>query len=144
MAIREALRLRIGRARRYTVKQVWNATGVKDRLLECAMADPDGTEWRALPPEALLSLSMFFGADFTSEWMSLARQGAFDLPDDIDPSPGDVMVQASDDAAEIVRRGMDGAFDSDDRKALKVVGQRKIARGMQLVAMAQTAERRAA
>jgi len=133
-AISAALRLYVGRGRRYSVKQLANGTGTKDRVIECAMADPDSTDWRPAPPEALLSWAAFLGADFTSEWLREAGQGAFDLPDD-EPEPGDLAIESTEDSATVVRAAMDGVFDGEERKELKLVGQRKIARGMQLVAL---------
>lgn len=138
-AILDALRLYIGRGRRYSVKQVSNATGVKDRVIECAMTAVDSIDYRPLSLEALLSITGFLGADFTNEWIGLAGQGAFDLPDESQPPPGMLAADDSSDAAEIVRRAADGEFDAEDRKALKVVGQREIARGMKLVAMGRAA-----
>lgn len=133
-----ALRLYVGRGRRYSVKQLANGTGIKDRVIECAMADPDSTDWRPAPPEALLSWAAFLGADFTNEWLALAGQGAFDLPDD-DPEPGDLAIESTEDSATVVRAAMDGEFDADERRDLKVVGRRKIERGMQLVALSKAA-----
>lgn len=69
-AIGDALRLYVGRGRRYSVKQLSNATGVKDRMIECAMTR--GYDHRPLPDWALLSVSKFLGADFVNEWLGLA------------------------------------------------------------------------
>lgn len=134
-----ALRLFVGRQRRYSVKQLANGTGVKDRLIECAMADAGSLDYRPLPPECLLSIAMFLGADFTNEWLGLAEQGAFDLPDETEPPPGILAADVAGDSAEIARRAADGEFCGDDRKHLRAVGQRKIERGMRLVAMARRA-----
>lgn len=137
--IRDALRLYIGRGRRYSVKQVSNATGVKDRVIECAMTNVDTVDYRPLSLEALVSIASFLGSDFTNEWLSLAAQGAFDLPDESEPPPGALAADVCGDGAEVARRAADGEFDAEDRRALKVVGQREIARGMKLVAMARAA-----
>lgn len=134
-----ALRLYVGRGRRYSVKQLANATGVKDRLIECAMTDAGSVDYRPLPPECLLSLMAFLGADFSNEFLALANQGAFELPDEGEPPPGMLAADCAGDSAEIARRAADGEFCSDDRKALKIVGQRKIERGMRLVAMGRAA-----
>jgi hypothetical protein len=140
----DALRLYVGRGRRYSVKQLSNGTGIKDRVIECAMEDAGGPDYRPLPPEALISISLFLGADFTSEWLSLAQQGAFDFPDGDEPRPGDMAVEASEHTTEIVRRAADGVFDDADRRALKVVGQAKMRNGMRLIAMAGRGERKRA
>jgi hypothetical protein len=133
--VRDALRLFIGRGRRYSVKQVCNATGVPDRLIECAMCDPESGDYRALSLEHLLSLSQFLGAAFTSEWMLLACQGTFELPDCELPAPGTLAALDAQDTAEIVTRAADGEFCEDDKQALKAVGHREIQRGMKLVAI---------
>jgi hypothetical protein len=133
--VARALSLFVGRGRRYSVKQLSNATGVPDRLIECAKCDPASEDHRPLHPEHLLSLSRFLGAAFTSEWMVLACQGAFDLPDCEIPTPGTLAADDAQDTAEIVRRAADGEFCPDDHKALKAVGHREIQRGMKLVAM---------
>lgn len=137
--IGDALRLYVGRTRRYSVKQLSNGTGIKDRVIECAMCAADSADYRPLPLEALSSISKFLGADFTNEWLALAGQGAFDLPDENEPPPGMIAADDAEDSAEIVRRAADGEFCGDDRKALKIVGQRKIVRGMKLVAMGRAA-----
>lgn len=129
-----ALRLFVGRGRRYSVKQLANGTGVKDRLIECAMTDAGSVDYRPLPPECLLSLMAFLGSDFTNEFLPLAGQGAFDLPDD-EPNPGVVATDNADDNAVVVRAAIDGKFDNDERRDLKVVGSRMVTRGSQLVAL---------
>lgn len=134
-----ALRLYVGRGRRYSVKQLANGAGVKDRVIECAMYAPDNIDFRPMPFEAQMSIARFLGADFTNEWLVVAEQGAFDLPDESEPPPGMLAADCTGDSAEIARRAADGEFCSDDRKALKVVGQRKIERGMRLVAMGSKA-----
>jgi hypothetical protein len=132
-AIRDALRLYVGRGRRYSVKQLSNATGVPDRLIECAMADVDSTEYRPLAYECLFSIALFLGSDFTSEWLKLARQAAFDLPDE-DLPPGALAADTVDDAAVVTRAALDGEFKPHERPDLRVVGRRMVTRGMRLAA----------
>lgn len=134
-AIRDALRLYIGRGRRYSVKQVSNATGVKDRAIECAMADPDNSEWRPLAVDQLLSIALFLRGDFATEWLTLALLGAYDLPDDDGTPPGVLACDNSDDNAMLTRAAMDGVFDADERPTLKIVGTRMVSRGVKLVRM---------
>lgn len=137
--IRDALRLFVGTGRRYSVKALANATGVPDWQINQALIDGDKTDNRPLPPEALLSLMKFLGSDFTNEWIGLSGQGAFDLPDQSEPPPGMLAADDVSDSAEIARRAADGSFDGEDRKHLRSVGQRKIERGMTLVAMGKAA-----
>lgn len=137
--IGRALKLFIGRGRQYSVKEVSNATGVKDRVIECAMADAASYDFRPLPNEALLSLALFLGADFTNSWIALAKQGAFDLPDDGDPNPGTFACETADDGATVIRAAIDGKFDDDETPGLCVVGSRMMKRGAQLVALCSKA-----
>lgn len=136
-AIGRALGLFVGRGRRYSTKELSNATGVKDRMIECAKLAPDNTDFRPLPDWALLSIARFLGADFTNVWLGLAGQGAFDLPDD-EPEPGALAVEGCSDAANIVRIAHDG-IDREERAELPAIGARMIYRGQQLVAMGAAA-----
>ncbi len=133
-AVRDALRLYVGRGRRLSVKQLSNGTGVKDRMIECAMYASDHVEHRPLRPEALLSLCMFLGSSFTSEILRGIGQAAFDLPED-EPDPGKLAIEGTDDNASVVRAAMDGEFSGDERAELRVVGQRMMSRGAQLAAL---------
>lgn len=138
--VQAALRLYLGRGRRYTVKQVANATGVADRVIECAMAKMETGDFRSLPVHALLSISGFLGASFTSEWLAPAALAAIELPDgEEELPPGVFAADVSADSTEVVRRAADGEFCSEDRAALAQVGHRKIARGLRLVAAAKAA-----
>ena len=138
-AISAALRIYVGRGRRYSVKQLSNGTGVKDRIIECAMVEPDNTDWRPLPGDALLSIAMFLGAGFTGEWLSLAAQGAYDLPEAGEPDPMALAAEAADDTAQIVRMAADHVFDAAERALLPEIGRKKIERGMQMVAAGRAA-----
>jgi len=73
-----ALRLFIGRGKRYSVKEASNGSGVKDRVIECAMAGPDNTDWRPLSSGALHSLMSFLGPDFITAWLTPTSFAAHD------------------------------------------------------------------
>jgi hypothetical protein len=134
-AFADALRLFVGRRRRYSVDQLAKGSGVPKRLIECFRGYPaNHPDFRPLHFGHMLSLVRFLGADFTNEWLSLAGQGAFDLPDE-EPDPGDLAADTTDDAATVVRAAMDRKFDKHEKPALKVVGARMISRGAQLVAV---------
>lgn len=133
-AISSALRLFVGRGRRYSVKQLSNATGVKDRVIECAMCRADSLDYRPLSLEALASVGRFLGAEFTNEWMPLMMQGAFDLTDE-EPDPGALAADTSEDSAKLVRNAVDGTFDNDCPREMKGIGTRMVSRGAQIVAM---------
>lgn len=131
-----ALRLFVGRGRRHSVRQLSVGTGVKERIIESAMAR--GAEYRPLSPEAWLSISLFLGADFMNEILRVARMGAYDLPDDRDPDLSRVAAESVEDAATISRMAADG-FQRGNAASLAAVGTHKIERGMQLVAFARKA-----
>lgn len=133
-----ALRLFVGRGRRYSVKQLANGSGIKDRVIESAMCAVDSPDYRPLSQEALASIGLFLGATFTNEWIVLMGQGAFDLPDD-EPDPGNLAADNSDDNATVTRAAIDGKFDPEERRDLKVVGSRMMTRGSQLVALGKAA-----
>jgi hypothetical protein len=135
---REALRMFVGRGKRYSVKQVSNGTGIKDRMLESFMAQVDSTDFRKPDLEEVLTLASFIGPDFTTELLQPAQQGAFWLPGD-EPAPGELAADNADDNAVVTRAARDGVFDKDERKDLKVVGTRLVSRGAQLVALSAAA-----
>jgi hypothetical protein len=85
--LREALRLYVGRGRRYSVKELSNATGVRDRMIESALCDPDDPDYRPLTLENLASLCKFLGAPFASAFLELSGLGAFELMDGQPPLP---------------------------------------------------------
>src|SRR3954464_1641130 len=78
-AQRKALRLFAGRGRRYSTKELSNATGVPETNLENAMRPVHDPNHRALKAEELASLDKFLGAAFTSIRLEPAGVGAFDL-----------------------------------------------------------------
>lgn len=137
--IGRALSLYVGRGRQFSVKELSNATGVKDRVIECALVDASSYDFRPLPNEALLSIACFLGADFTNSWLALAKQGAFDLPEDGDPNPGTLACETADDSARVIRAAIDGEFDGREKPDLCVVGSRMMKHGAQLMALSAKA-----
>jgi hypothetical protein len=85
--LRDALRLYVGRGRRYSVKELSNATGVPDRCIEAAKCDPEDPDYRLLTLENLASLSSFLGAPFASAFLEPAGLGTFELMDAQPPLP---------------------------------------------------------
>lgn len=107
--VRDALRLYVGRGRRYTVKELSNGTGVADRLIESAMCDVDSPDYRPLAHEALLSIVKFLGASFASHYLELSGLGAFELMDGQIPLPkvltsADGQEAAADERKRLIRR----------------------------------------
>jgi len=137
-AFARALRLYVGRRRRYSVKQLSNGAGVKDRVIECAMCDPDNAEYREPEMAAMLSIAKFLGATFTTEWLDPTRQAAFDLPDD-DLPPGQIAADNAEDNATVTRAAMDGVFDEEERPPLRAVGLRMVSRGTRLASLGRAA-----
>lgn len=108
-AIREALKLYVGRGRRYTVKQLSNGAGIKDRVIECAMYEVDDLEYRPLSLEALASITKFLNAPFASAYLDLAGLGAFELADGQIPLPkvlssAEPAVDVSEERRRLIRR----------------------------------------
>jgi hypothetical protein len=107
-AISKALNLYVGRGRRYTVKELSNATGVPDRIIECAKLDPEDPDFRPLREEALASVSKFLGAQFVSLWLETMELGAFELSGQ-PPLPcvlakADAPTDASEERKRLIRR----------------------------------------
>ena len=138
-AVAFALRLYVGRGRQYSVKQISNATGVKDRVIECALCDPDSTDYRAMPGECVASIGMFLGPEFTSEITAVMQQGTYWLPETGGDSPARMAADVADDAAAVVRAGMDDHFDPEERKALRPVGRHLMAVGATLAFQSERA-----
>jgi hypothetical protein len=135
-AFRDALNLFIGRGRKYSSEQIEKATGVSRRLIDCCRSYPFGhPDFRRLDFAAKLSVSAFLGADFTSEWLAVAAQGAFNLPDADDTPPGAIVADDAEDHAQLSDAARDGTF-ANDAATLKVVSTRMIARGMKLRSIA--------
>jgi hypothetical protein len=135
-AVSEALCKFVGRGKRFTsVKHLSRASGVNVRMLEAAK-NPDSTDYRPLNRENLFSVMLVAGADFTNELLpQLAHQGAFDLPPQVLPSPGELCAESAEDHLVIAVAAKDGRFCAQDHGKLWRVGQDFIERGMQLVGM---------
>jgi hypothetical protein len=103
--VRAALWLHVGRGRRYSVKQLYEGTGVPAASIEKAMLPVENYNHRALKHEELLSIAKFLGAPFASAYLELAGLGAFELADGQIPLPK-VLVTAvqGEDVAEERRR----------------------------------------
>lgn len=132
---RDAVRLFVGRGKRFSVKQVSIGTGISARMIESFMAPVDSSDFRKPDLEEVLTLVSFFGSDFTSEMIAPAGQAAFDLPED-DLLPGQIAADNAGDNAVVTRAAMDGKFDGDERPDLLVVGRRMVSRGQRLAALA--------
>lgn len=141
-AIYTALHAFVGHRRPYSVKQLQKESGVKARMIESAMAPIDSVEHRRLNHENLFSITKVLGADFANRIWPLAGIGAFNLPSQELPHPGEVAAESAEDHAEIARAAADGTFCQADRRKLWAVGQGFIQRGMQLVGLGK--HRRAA
>lgn len=139
----EALRLFVGRGKRYSVKQLSNGAGVKDRMIECAMLRVDNLDYRPLPDWAFWSIASFLGSVFTSEVARVSQQGAFDLPEE-EPDPGELAAETSETTARVVRMAVDGDFSNDCPQELKSTGTSLMNQGAHLVAIGARRKRRVA
>ena len=107
-ALRNALRLHVGRGRRYSVKELSNGTGVPDRVIESAMCATEDPDYRPLALENLLSISKFLGAAFHSAFIEVTELGAFELSGQA-PLPNvlasaDVPEDPTDERKRLIRR----------------------------------------
>jgi hypothetical protein len=104
--IKDALRLYVGRGRRYSVKELSNGTGVPDRMIESAMCAVDDPDYRPLTLENLLSIAKFLGPTFASVYLELAGLGAFELMEGQPPLPRvlDACASPSDETTTEKRR----------------------------------------
>jgi hypothetical protein len=111
-AIADALSLYVGRGRRYTIRQLSEATGVPERQLECAKLDPEGPQaedWRPLKGEELASLAKFLGVSFASAFLEPCGLGAFELMEGQPPLPkvlckADPKVDVAEERKRLIRR----------------------------------------
>lgn len=135
-ALSDGLRLFVGRGRRYSVKQLSIATGVPERRIEAALYHSDHPEHRSLDLGAVLSITGFLGPDFTNTWLTMAHQGAFELPSD-EPDPATLATETTMDTARVVGHAVNGELGEtlDEARDLKEVGARMVERGAQLVAL---------
>lgn len=141
-ATHDALHMLVGRGKPYSVKELQNASGVKDRCIEAAMAPVGGEHFRRLAPENFWSIAQALGAPFLNHITTvLANVGAFNLPNDELPQPGEFAAESAEDHAQIAVAAADGKFGANDHGKLWLVGQECIQRGMQLVGLGSTAAR---
>jgi hypothetical protein len=142
-AIHDALHLFVGRGRRYTAKQLGKGAGVPYRMIESAKAPVGGTDFRPLDRAYLWSIMQFLGSAFTSELLAKIHQGAFDLPDEELPPPGEMVADSAGHTAQIAEAAADGQFCQRDKATLRVVGRAKIEQGMDLLALSAEPSRKA-
>jgi hypothetical protein len=79
---RSALRLHIGRGRRFSVGVASEGSGVPSRAIEAAMCFIDDENYRPLSLENEASLGKFLGVAFVSHYLELSGFGAFELMDE--------------------------------------------------------------
>lgn len=107
--LRNALHLHVGRGRRYSIRELSQATGVPERSIEAAKCEPDDPEFRPLSLENLASLTKFLGAPFASAFLEPCGLGAFELMDGQIPLPkvlakADAKVDVAEERKRLIRR----------------------------------------
>jgi hypothetical protein len=102
--IRDALRLYVGRGRRYSVRDLSSGAGVPTRAIEAAMCPIDDENYRPLTLENLISIAKFLKAPFASIYLELAGLGAFELMDGQIPLPKVLATADAPDPAEERKR----------------------------------------
>jgi hypothetical protein len=106
---REALRLHVGRGRRYSVRQLYEQTGVPEAEIENAMRVLECPAFRPLKQESLASIAKFLGASFVSHYLDLSGLGAFELMDGQPPLPkmlckADPQPDVAEERKRLIRR----------------------------------------
>ena len=107
--LRNALHLHVGRGRRYSIRELSQATGVPERSIEAAKCEPDDPEFRPLSLENLASLTKFLGAPFASAFLEPCGLGAFELMDGQIPLPkvlakAEAKVDVAEERKRLIRR----------------------------------------
>jgi hypothetical protein len=107
--IRDALRLHVGRGRRFSVSELSHGAGVPERAIEAALRPVDDENYRPLTLENLLSITKFLGAAFSSHFLELAGLGAFELMEGQPPLPrvltsADPQEDVSEERKRLIRR----------------------------------------
>lgn len=102
---RAALRLHVGRARRFSVAEASEGSGVPERCIEAAMRPVEDENYRPLSQENLASLNKFLPPSFASAYLELSGLGAFELADAQPPLPRVLSsAPASEDVVEERKR----------------------------------------
>lgn len=121
-----ALRLCIGKGRRYSVKEAALATGLSARAIEGYIATSDSSDHRELPLNAFLSLSSFLGSDFANSILRLAGVGCFDIPEGGDGDRlRDIAIEAVQDAGKLIEILADGTVDHTEKPHFDAILDRK-------------------
>lgn len=117
-AIADALRLFVGRGRRFAVEDVSEGTGIPVRTLRSYLAT--GEDRRTPPADTLLVLSSFLGRDFTARFLGCVGQGSFDL-DPIPGEPGHVIATLVRVASVFAELGADNVYCNLDKGKLSTL-----------------------
>jgi hypothetical protein len=134
-----ALRMFVGRGKRHSADEVSKGAGVHRRTLDCYRGYPIGhPDHRPLDYAQKFSIASFIGADLTTEWIGFIGQAAYDLPD-IEPDPGELAADTSEDTAKVVRMAADRDLTNDDPQQLRSTGSRMMRHGAALLAIGRVA-----
>lgn len=137
----KALRMFVGRGKRHSADAVSKGAGIHRRTLDCYRGYPIGhPDHRPLDYAQKFSIASWIGSDLTTEWVSFIGQAAYDLPD-IEPDPGELAADTSEDTAKVVRMAADRDLSNDDPQQQREIGSRMMRNGAQLVSI--SARRRA-
>lgn len=118
--VSDALQLRIGRGKRYSFRQVADATGIPERTID-SYARGDNSPTLA----NLLSLFSAMGADFTSDVIALSGQSASSCNGD-EPEHMRVLCAAGELVSMISAAIEDGHVDHQEAATLRPLAQRMI------------------
>lgn len=121
-AIRAALRrYLVGVGKEWTAVRLSKEAGVPLKSIECAIAEVGSEHWRPLPVDRLLSIAAVLGAEFTSLWLAIARQGAFGHAPHAAPRPGEIVATMAGHTATIAAILVDNVVTADERPTMLAI-----------------------
>ena len=135
-AIRAALRRYVGAGRPWTTVRLSEEAGVPLKSIECAICEVGSEHWRPLPVDRLLSIAAVLGAEFTSLWLAVARQGSFDHAPYVAPRPGEIVATMAGHTATIAAILVDGFVSDEERPMMLAISADKAAQAGVLARMA--------
>lgn len=136
-AVRSALRCFVGPGRPWKSVDLAAKAGVPVKTIECALAEVGAEHWRPIALDRLLSIAAVLGADFTSLWLGLARQGAFAVTIGDALPAGEIVAAMASDLAVVTGIVADGVITAEEEPLLIAVASRKPSTGGHLMRLAR-------
>lgn len=135
----KALRLFVGRGKRFSADEVATGAGVHRRTLDCYRGYPVGhVDHRPLDLGQKFSIASFVGPDLTTAWLQPIGQVAYAIPD-VMLDPGELAAETAEDSFKVVRMAVDGDLSNDNPDDIRSTGTRMMGHGAALVGIADRA-----